>query len=306
MISNLIGVIHIELKDLFIFLKVAETENISKAAKELNYVQSNVTARIKRLEDELNTPLFHRHNRGIILTPEGKMLVEYAEKIISKVVDLKKVFQHSDIPVGKLEIGSVETVIKLPFILSTYNKKYEQVDLSLRTGVTEQLIDDVLNYRLDGAFVTASSQHTHQDIVKYDVFEEELVLISNTDPVTLDELKEKPFLVFSSGCGYRAKLQEWLRDEQVVPSKLMELGTLETILGSVYSGLGVSFVPRSTVEHHEERGLIQCFELPEQYSKIKTVFIRKKEATVTASLKKFIDTIDECRQMEGSTFPFFL
>lgn len=61
-----------DLKDLYIFQKVAEKKNISKAANTLNYVQSNVTARIRRLEEELQTPLFHRHNRGMVLTPEGK------------------------------------------------------------------------------------------------------------------------------------------------------------------------------------------------------------------------------------------
>ena len=217
---------------------------------------------------------------------------------------MNKAFQHSDIPTGKLDIGTVETVIQLPSILSMYNKKYQHIDISLTTGVTEQLIDEVLNYRLDGAFVTGHSSQIHPDLVQYEVFEEELVLISDTSPITLDELKEKPFLVFNPGCGYRAKLQEWLRDEQVVSSKLMELGTLETILGSVYSGLGVSFVPRSTVEHHEVRGLIQCHELPEQYSKIKTVFIRKKDAFLTATIEKFIETIDECRHNQGYSFPF--
>ncbi|MBS4178645.1 LysR family transcriptional regulator [Lederbergia citrea] len=294
-----------ELKNLYIFLKVVEQGNISKAAKELNYVQSNVTARIKKLEEELHTPLFHRHNRGIVLTPEGKKLLVYAEKIVSMVTDMKRAFRSPDIPVGKLDIGSVETVIKLPLILSKYNKKYGHIDLSLTTGVTEQLIDDVLNYRLDGAFVTAGSLSNHPDLVQYDVFEEELVLVSDADAGTIDELKMKPFLVFHSGCGYRAKLMEWLRDEQVAPSKLMELGTLETILGSVYSGLGVTFVPRSTVEHHESRGLIQCHKVPQQYSRIKTVFIRKKDAFLTTSLEKFIDTINEIRQKEDYAFPLF-
>ena len=293
-----------EFKDLYIFLKVVEHGNISRAAKEMNYVQSNVSARIQKLEEELKTHLFHRHNRGMSLTPEGKKLIVYAEKIISMVTDMNKAFQHSDIPTGKLDIGTVETVIQLPSILSKYNKKYQHIDISLTTGVTEQLIDEVLNYRLDGAFVTGHSNRIHPDLVQYDVFEEELVLISDTSPITLDELKEKPFLVFNPGCGYRAKLQEWLRDEQVVSSKLMELGTLETILGSVYSGLGVSFVPRSTVEHHEARGLIQCHALPEQYSKIKTVFIRKKDAFITATIEKFIETIDECRHNQGYSFPF--
>ncbi|MBS4206502.1 LysR family transcriptional regulator [Bacillus sp. FJAT-50079] len=293
-----------DLKDLSIFMKVVEFGNISKAAKELNYVQSNVSARIQKLEEELHTPLFHRHNRGMVMTPEGRQLLEYAEKIVSLVTDMKKAFHHSETPTGKLEIGSVETVIKLPFILSSYNKRYEHIDLSLTTGVTDQLIDEVLNYRLDGAFVTGRGSRVHPDLIQYDVFDEELVLISDTNPATLEQLKERPFLVFNRGCGYRSKLEEWLRDEQVAPSKLMEMGTLETILGSVYSGLGVSFVPRSTVKHHEERGLIQCHEVPEQYSKIQTVFIRKKDAFLTASLEKFIDTIHDCKSKEGYNFPF--
>ncbi|MCM3112312.1 LysR family transcriptional regulator [Lederbergia lenta] len=293
-----------ELKDLYIFMKVAESGNISKAAKELNYVQSNVSARIQRLEEKLNTPVFHRHNRGITLTPEGKQLITYAEKILSLVSDMEKAFLDADTPTGKLNIGSVETVIQLPFILSNYNKKYQHIDLSLTTGVSEQLIDEVLNYRLDGAFITGRGNRVHPDLVQYDVFEEELVLISDTNPVTVEELKRKPFLVFHSGCGYRAKLEEWLRDEQVTTSKFMELGTLETILGSVYSGLGVSFVPRSSVKYHEERGFIQCHSISKEYSKIKTVFIRNKEAFLTASLEKFIETIEEYRHKEGHEFPF--
>ena len=103
-----------EFKDLYIFLKVVEHGNISRAAKEMNYVQSNVSARIQKLEEKLKTHLFHRHNRGMSLTPEGKKLIVYAEKILSMVTDMNKAFQHSDIPTGKLDIGSVETVIQLP------------------------------------------------------------------------------------------------------------------------------------------------------------------------------------------------
>lgn len=293
-----------DLKDLIIFQKVAEKRNISKAAKELNYVQSNVTARIKRLEEELHTPLFHRHNRGMVLTPEGKKLITYAEKITSMVKEMKKVVQDSSMPIGRLDIGTVETVIKLPYILSRYNKKYEHVDLSLTTGVTDELIDKVLKYRLDGAFVTGSNS-VHPDLVQYEVFEEELVLVSDPTPISLEEVKHKPLLVFSSGCGYRNKLAEWLRDEQIVPKKVMEMGTLETMLGSVYSGLGVAYVPHSAVKDHEERGLIQCHTLPERYSKITTVFIRRKEAHLTASLKKFIETIEACKHEKHYPLPFF-
>ncbi|MED4454776.1 LysR family transcriptional regulator [Metabacillus fastidiosus] len=282
-----------EFKDLQVFQMVAETGNITRAAKELNYVQSNVTSRIQKLETELNTPLFNRHNRGMILTPEGKKLLHYSEKILLLMSETKKVVQSSGTPCGKLEIGSVETVIKLPVILSAYNKKYENVDLSLESGVTEKLQEKVLNYQLDGAFVTEAGQHP--SLVHHDVFQEELVLISDRTLTSLEQLKNKPFLVFSEGCGYRAKLNEWLKDERITPMKMMEFGTFETILGSVIAGLGITFVPKLSVAHLEERGLIHCHSIPDKYSKINTIFIRRKDTYLTPTVKAFIETIELCK-----------
>ena len=74
----------------------------------------------------------------------------------------------------------------------------------------------------------------------------------------MEELKEEPFLCFSKGCGYRARLEAWYKDQNIIPQKVMEFGTLETILRSVAMGLGVAFVPKSAVTHLEKSGLIQC------------------------------------------------
>ncbi|WP_164214601.1 LysR family transcriptional regulator [Virgibacillus sp. YIM 98842] len=279
-----------EFKDLEIFQKVAQKGTITEAAKDLSYVQSNITARVRKLEDELDTPLFNRNNRGMTLTPEGKKLLVYCEKILSLTSEMKKVVQSKTEPAGKLEIGSVETVIKLPAILSSYNKKYKNVDLTLITGVTEELQDDVLNHRLDGAFVSEIS--AHPELISHEVFQEELVLISDNTKTSIEQLLEEPFLCFSEGCGYRARLQSWYKDQQTAPQKVMEFGTLETILGSVTMGLGITFVPKSAVSHLEEKGLIQCHYLPEKYSKIKTVFIRRKDAYLTSTLEKFIETFE--------------
>lgn len=280
-----------EFKDLEIFQKVAEKGTISAAARTLNYVQSNVTARIQKLEAELNTPLFNRHNRGMTLTPEGKKLLVYSEKILSLANEMKKVIQSREEPAGKLEIGTVETVIQLPYILSAYNKKYENVDLSLFSGVTEKLQDEVLNHKLDGAFVTETE--LHPDLVAHNVFKEELVLISDMKETSLAQLKNEPFLCFSEGCGYRARLERWYKDQNITPQKVMEFGTLETILSSVSVGLGVTFVPKSAVIHLEERGLIQCHTLPQKYSEINTIFIRRSNSYLTSTIKMFIKTIEE-------------
>lgn len=279
-----------EFKDLEIFQMVAQKGTVTEAAKELSYVQSNITSRIQKLEAEMNTALFNRHNRGMTLTPEGKKLLVYCEKILSLTKEMKKVVQSKTEPAGKLEIGSVETVIKLPIILSAYNKRYKNVDLSLLTGVTEQLQKDVLHHRLDGAFVTEIDQHP--DLVSHDVFQEELVIISDNTKTSIEQLRQEPFLCFGRGCGYRAKLEKWYKDQNITPQKVMEFGTLETILGSVTMGLGITFVPKSSVSHLEEKGLIQCHHLPEKYSKINTVFIRRKDAYLTSTLEKFIETFE--------------
>lgn len=277
-----------------IFQLVAEKGTVTEVAKELNYVQSNITSRIQKLEVELNTPLFNRHRRGMILTPEGKKLLAYSEKILLLTDEMKRAVLNKEEPIGKLEIGTVETVYHLPNILSSYIKSYENVDLSLITGVTEKLEEKVLNYKLDGAFITASN--VHPDLEAYDVFDEELVLITEPRKKTLEGLKDEPFLCFKKGCGYRARLEKWYELEGAMPEKVMEFGTLETIIRSVAMGLGVSFVPRSAVAHLEKNGEITCHQLPGEYSKVKTVFIRRADAYLTTTIEKFIETIQHNRQ----------
>lgn len=285
-----------EIKDLRIFQKVAEFGSISKAAKSLNYVQSYVTVRIRQLEEELQTELFHRSSRGMVINSEGKKLLFYAQKIISMVDEMLKVVQDSDNPVGTLEIGTVETLYKLPLILSAYHKKYPNIDLSLVSGVTEDLVEDILSYKLDGAFVAGN--FTHPQIAQYEVFEEELVLISNQEEVPFEELKNKPLLVFKQGCSYRSKLEGWVRDEGRINAKIMEFGTWETILGSVIAGLGITIIPKSTVSLLEADGVVRVYHIPEKYSKITTVFIRRADSFLTNTMQKFIETIQHVSDQE--------
>lgn len=279
-----------EFKDLEIFQLVAEKGTITGAAKELNYVQSNITSRIHKLESELNTPLFNRHRRGMSLTPEGKKLLTYCDQILKLKTEMKQAVQPNQEPSGKLDIGTVETVIHLPRILSSYVKKYKDVDLSIYTGVTETLEEEVLHHKLDGAFITETD--FHPDLISHNVFQEELVLISDSRITKLEDIVEEPVLCFSKGCGYRARLAKWYKDQNITPTKIMEFGTLETILRSASMGLGVAFVPKSAVEHMQKDDSIQFHTLPDEYSKINTVFIRRADTYLTTTIEKFIETIE--------------
>lgn len=281
------------IKDLLIFKTVANKGSFNQAAQQLNYVQSNITSRIQKLEEQLGTKLFHRHQRGITLTNEGEQLLPYAKKVISLLEEMKSIASNDEMPTGKLDIASVETVIKLPLILSKYAQTYEDVDLTLSTGVTAELTDKVLQYELDGAFVTKGAITKEPSLQQVDVFHEKLVLISGKKNATLSNIFQLPIIRFSDGCGYRAKLDEYLYDYEIIPTKVMELGTLETTLGSVISGLGIAYVPYSAVHEYEAQGLIECFELPKKYSNITTVFIYRNDDYITPALQKFVQIVKD-------------
>lgn len=284
-----------ELRDLQIFQSVARHGSISNAAKELSYVQSNVTARIKQLENELKTPLFYRHKKGVTLNPEGRKMMSYVNKILQDVEELRQVFLDSDIPSGTLKIGTVETVSILPTILASYHKKYPNVDLSLQAGLTKELIEKVTNHQLDGAFISGPIKHLVLE--QYDVYTEKLVLVTKSKTFHLEEFTTTSLLVSNQGCGYRSRLEQWLRDEGLLPKRIMEFNILETILNSVSLGLGITLVPESVVKYLSTSGKVYYHSIPEKYSKISTVFIRRKDAYMTSSMQSLLNTIEEHRNI---------
>ncbi|WP_206919663.1 LysR family transcriptional regulator [Alicyclobacillus suci] len=192
-----------ELHDLKVFLAVAEEGSITKAAQRLGYVQSNVTARIHQLESELHTKLFYRHRRGVQLTPLGDTILPYAKKIFSLCHQMQALVQDDSNPSGPLRIGSMETTaaIRLPKIFTTYHNTYPNVELVLVTGPTSDLLQAVLDYQIDGAFV--SSPIKHPDVVQEASVQEELVLIANkTETLRLPScIQERKLLVFRKGCS---------------------------------------------------------------------------------------------------------
>lgn len=278
-----------ELNDLIIFQKVAECGSVSKAAQELNYVQSNVTARIKVLEKELHTPLFNRHKRGMHINSEGKRLLEYAKDIISKVEEMKLSFQDSDSASGMLKIGIVDTVNALPGILSAFNDHYPNVELSLITGVTDELVQNVIDMKLDGAFVTGPLRHP--GVEQLAVIQEKLVLVSKKDNFSMEQLTTTPFLLYHKGCGYRGRLESWMKVEGIIPRKVMEFGTFGTIIGSVAAGIGVTVIPKSSVTDLVASLVVEEHDLPQPYCDITTIFIWRKDSYITKTLSHFIDEI---------------
>lgn len=278
--------------DLRIFQAVAREGSITKAAQMLNYVQSNVTTRIQYLEAQLKIPLFRRSNRGMMLTPAGENLLEYADKILTLMDEAVKSTQYSDHPAGPLRIGSIETtaVIHLTPLLAEYRLRYPDVNLSLITGVTHTLLQKVLEYELDGAFVYGPIGYPDIDHVA--AFKEELVLISEPGKSDMHELLSKPMLFFDVGCTHRAKAESFLRGTGLTTYQIMEFGTLAVILDGVSAGLGVSMLPRSSIAKAEEQGIIASHRLPEDYRDLQVWFVHRHDSIYSSALLKLVQLIE--------------
>lgn len=200
-----------EIRDLTIFVAVAKTGSVTKAAEQLGYVQSNITARIQHLEKELGIALFHRLPRGVTLTSSGETLLTYAEQILHLCNEAEQAVQDVETPSGTLRIGAMETTTatRLPAILAKYHEAYPHVELSLTTGSTSHLVDAVLNFDIEAAMVAGPVDHPLLEQVA--VIQEELVLISSLNSTSLPPASgQLTVLAFREGCSYRKRLEQYL------------------------------------------------------------------------------------------------
>jgi DNA-binding transcriptional LysR family regulator len=277
--------------DLRIFESVARLGGMSRAAAELNTVQSNVTARIRLLEEQLGTALFERHSRGVSLTPAGRRLLPYAGQITALIKEAARVARDDQTPQGPLVVGALETTaaIHLSPLLSSYVAKWPKVDLSLRTGTTGELLDQVLSRALEGAFVCGPIDHP--DLVTETIFEEELVVLTSpkvTQLAWLPGLADVRIVVLRASCSYRQKLETLLGQRGIIGLRRLEFGTLEAVIGCVAAGLGVTLLPRRMIGEHWMNGRVAIHELPPESARVETQFIRRKDSYASSALEAFL------------------
>lgn len=278
--------------DLRVFEAVARLGAMSKAAKELNTVQSNVTSRIKALEAELAVVLFRRTGRGAELTEAGHRLLPYAHMMKDLLVNARRAVVDDGHPSGLLRIGTLETTaaLRLSPCIPAFAAAYPDVDLALQTGTTAELIEQVLGGHVEGAFVCGPVDHPklHGEII----FEEELLLYAAPGSKQLrsvlaaDDIK---LIVLRAGCSYRLHLEDWLAKRGIVGARAMEFGTLEAIMSCVSAGLGITLLPAGLVQSMGRGHMVSAHRLPGRSGVVKTVFVTQAQVPRTSALTAFLD-----------------
>lgn len=242
-----------DLTSLEIFAAVATELSVTRAAERLQRVQSNVTTRLRQLEEQLGVALFLREGKRMTLTPEGIVFQDYAHRLLLLAAEAQDALRPGS-PKGKLRIGTMESTAasRLPGPLSRYHKRWPEVAVELRMEPSAILVEQLLAHQLDCAFLAdlgPIGEVMDTRLEAQPVYQEELMLLlpsSHPEVEDPSQLEVDSLAALEPGCTYRRFARQWLSNKRGL--KVLELGSYHAIFACVAAGTSVGVAPRSVLE----------------------------------------------------------
>ena len=284
-----------------VFKEVAETGNISLAAKNLYISQSAVSQSIKQLETALQARLFSRSPRGVTLTSEGQMLYEYVRSALSLLsTGEDKLSQAQQLLLGTLTIGASDTVTSLfltPY-LETFHRKHPGIRLKIVSGRSAKVLSLLKSGVVDIAF--ASSPSDKSNLLDFPCFETHSVFVAGSgypcdfDHVySLQEIAAFPLILLERKASSRVFLEKYFLKRGVTLTPEIELSSRSLLVDMAAIGLGVAGVTEEFVRRDLEKGSIRVlktdFEIPSRTVDMCTL----REVSPTAAASRFIEMVQK-------------
>lgn len=287
-----------ELKYFYTFRVVAKELNFTKAAHILNYSQSSVSAHIRALEAEFNTPLFERLGKQVLLTEAGQRMLIETDRIITYLEEMKKIIPGCSIPSGTLTIGAHESqcAYRLIEILREFRSSYPQVQLIFRPIISDEQIKMLIGQGiLDAAFLLSPPINL-QGFVVEPLIEEPILVISHPEhplsklsKVMPSDLNNETILTTEQGCNYRQLFENMLASNNVRIGTKIEFASIEGIKQCVIAGLGIAVLPEITIEKEIAEGKIVVLPWNGPSFPISTQIAWHKDKWISPALKAFVD-----------------
>lgn len=267
-----------DLADLHIFRSVVQAGGVTRAAERLNRVQSNITTRVRQLEAELGVDLFIREGKRLHLSPAGRVLLDYADRLLDLAQEAREALQD-DKPRGLLRLGAMESTasVRLPVPMNEYLRRYPEVSLELRTGNSVKLSAALLNGDIDAAI--AAEPLADAPFEKVPLYDEELVIVAANGHAPIKSPKDaspNTVLAFETGCPYRLRLERWFAHAGEMPERIVEISSYHAMLGCAVAGMGISLVPRMVLATFPDARLLSLHRLPPELGRAMTVLMWRK------------------------------
>lgn len=271
--------------DLKIFEEVARTCSISKAAQNLGYVQTNVTAHIKKLESELNVSLFVRHNKGVSLTPEGEKLRLQSSKILTLMDDTVAQFRQAP---KTIRVGTTPTIAGylLPKCVMEYQKQFQQTSFSVVTQNQTEMGEMLNRGELDFIITNQNRFFDHAQQVLQ--IQEVMVLIAPATAQSIEDIWSYPLVVNSLVyCPYKDSMLGWWYLHQTRVPQVVEMDSTAAIINFVTMGGGIAIIPEK-IETEPSVRRFHLDDLPPHY--IRMWVSRGKSTAEYDIFKKIVET----------------
>lgn len=296
-----------ELRQLEIFRVLAVELNFTRTASVVGTVQSNVTAQIRALEDELGVALFERLGKQVKLTECGRQLRRYAEQVLNLLEEARETVTQRAEPSGLLRIGTPESVLayRLPAVIEAMRERYPQVGLEFRSASCAQLLADAERGTVD--LVATIVERTDSGRIEWlDLCAEPMVLVAQPGtPLTrrrgveAKDLAGETLLLTEEDCAYRKKLFQILAAAGISAAGRMTFTSVEAIKQCVSFGLGVALLPRMAVAGEIASGRLEVLRWKGQAFGMRTLIGWHKDKWISPAMEAFVSVVREKIGGEG-------
>jgi DNA-binding transcriptional LysR family regulator len=259
----------VDLRQLEIFVKVAEFGSFSKAAEALYLTQPTVSEHIRTLEDEFGVRLLDRLGRGAAVTRAGALLLSYAQRMLALSREARQAMESFQGRMsGELLIGAstIPGEYVLPALIGRFKEKYPDISITLLIGDSQAALDWVAEGRAELA--VAGARLSVRGIEYKELMPDDLVVVVRgthawhaRKQITLEDLQSEPLLIRERGSGTRAALEGALAEVQkdLAAFRIVgEMGSTQAIKQAIKAGVGVSLMSRRAVEEECRSGLLAC------------------------------------------------
>jgi DNA-binding transcriptional LysR family regulator len=285
----------VELSQLEVFLAVAREHRFSRAADKLFRTQSAVSQTIRKLEDELGEALFDRSSREGVLTDAGKVLYEYAEKLINlRGEAAESLSELRELQKGKLVIAANEfTVLYLLPVMAEFRRLHPMIKITVERALGSQIPDDVVRHGVEFGVLSYEPQEPNLHSVV--VYLDELAFVvpprhplASARQVSIRQLGAESFVAHIVSSPYREKVIQLFKSHKTPLHMDLELPTLQAIKQFVAMGNGVALVPEISVEAEIARGELVRIPVRELQLKRKLRLIYRKGANLSHAGRAFL------------------
>lgn len=293
------------------FLAVAQQGSFSRAAQKLFRTQPAISQTIRRLEQEVGEPLFDRSSRDGTLTDAGRVLHDYAEKLLNTRSEALGAIQSlRQVERGKLAVAANEfTCIYLLPLLNEFRRLHPMVHVCVQRSLASRVAGEVLNRNAEMGVVTFRPNDS--ELKSLTVYRDELAFVvpprhplAHAREVRIRQLGAEMFVAHNVPSPYRAKVLDTFSKRKVPLNMDVELPSIEAIKKFVAAGNGVALLPLITVEEEVERGDLIHVPVPELRFERKLRLVFRKNVALSHAARAFLAIAEDFARKPGGRFAF--